>query len=84
MSFQFFTIDQVSQLTGMSSKWLWAQCRANAVAHHRFGRVYRFSEQDLSDLTDQTAVTPALARAPEPTALTAPSPRQGFTTNRVP
>jgi hypothetical protein len=30
MAFPFFTVDQVSQLTGMSSKWLWAQCRTNA------------------------------------------------------
>ena len=84
MSFQFFTIDQVSQLTGMSSKWLWAQCRANAVAHHRFGRVYRFSEQDLSDLTDQTAVPPALSRGTKPSALTVPGPMQGFITDRMP
>lgn len=84
MTFLFFTVDQVSQLTGMSSKWLWAQCRANAVAHHRFGRAYRFSEQDLADLSDQTAVMPALSRQPEPLALTVPSTRQGFTTDRMP
>jgi excisionase family DNA binding protein len=59
MEFTFLTIDQVSKCTGMSTKWLWSQCRIGAIPHHRFGRSYRFSEQDLLDLDAQTAVSPA-------------------------
>ena len=31
--------------------------------HHRFGRSYRFSEQDLLDLDAQTAVPPPPAKS---------------------
>ena len=65
MEMRYWTIEQVAELTGMSQKWLWAQCRGNAMAHHRFGRAYRFSEQDLIDLAVQTARKPTAVAGSE-------------------
>jgi excisionase family DNA binding protein len=59
VKFSFLTVSQVAELTGMSPEWLWAQCRTSAIPHHRFGRCYRFSEEDLYGLAAQTAVTPS-------------------------
>jgi predicted DNA-binding transcriptional regulator AlpA len=70
----FLTMAQVAKFTGMSPDWLWAQCRTSAVAHHRFGRSYRFSQQDLRDLAAQTAVTPTAGGVDQ---LTQTGERQG-------
>jgi len=44
-------------MTGMSRAWLWRQCRAGAIQHHRLGRHFSFSRDDLRDLMAQTAVS---------------------------
>ena len=43
-------------MTGMSRAWLWRQCRAGAIQHHRLGRHFSFSRDDLRDLMARTAV----------------------------
>ena len=54
--FKFFTAEEVASLTGMSEKWLWAQCKAGAIPHHRLGRRVRFTHDDMRALVAQTAV----------------------------
>lgn len=54
--FRYYSVENVAELIGVSEQWIWRQCRANAIPHHRFGRQYRFSTQDLRDLNSQTAV----------------------------
>ena len=34
----------------MSGMWLWAHCRTDAIAHHKFGNKYRFSDLNLAEL----------------------------------
>jgi excisionase family DNA binding protein len=44
---RYWTVEQVAELTGMGIKWLRAQCHDGLIPHHRFGRSYRFTAQDL-------------------------------------
>lgn len=55
---QYFTVDQVATMTGMSELWLYRQCQLRKVPHHRFGRSVRFTREDLRALHQATAVTP--------------------------
>lgn len=63
MDLTYYTVEQVSEQTGMGKDWLWAQCRDRKIAHHRFGRTYRFSADDLRQLMTATAVTPKGGRS---------------------
>lgn len=47
MTPRFYTVDEVADMTKLSRRWLWVQCREGKVAHHKWGRSYRFSETDL-------------------------------------
>lgn len=58
MDFTYYTVEQVSALTGMGKDWLWKQCADRKIPHHRFGRSYRFTVEDLAALKQATAVTP--------------------------
>jgi len=60
---RYWTVEQVAEITGMSRKWLWAQCRTDAITHHKFANKYRFSDSDLADLGTQTAVVAVVAAA---------------------
>lgn len=53
---RYHTVEEVAELTGMSVKWLWGQCRDRKIPHNRFGRRYRFSDEDLATLHAQTRV----------------------------
>lgn len=56
MAPRYYTIEEVAELTQMSQKWLWRQCRESKIPHHRFGSRYRFSEEDLPRLAAETRV----------------------------
>lgn len=71
---RYWTVEQVAEITGMSRRWLWAQCRADAIAHHKFGNQYRFSDVNLAELGTQTAVV-AVEASDEMVPLTRHSPR---------
>ncbi|GAA2163166.1 helix-turn-helix domain-containing protein [Pedococcus bigeumensis] len=55
---RLYTIAEVAELTKMSEYWLREQCRNATLAHHRFGRCYRFSDTDLTQLLAGTRVEP--------------------------
>jgi len=57
----FYSVQQVSTMTGMSVDWLWKQCRLAAIPHHKLGSKYRFTADDLKALAAQSAV---VAKAP--------------------
>jgi Helix-turn-helix domain len=71
---RYWTVEQVAEITGMSRKWLWAQCRTDAIAHHKFGNKYRFSDVNLADLGTRSAVV-AVEASDEMVPLTRRSPR---------
>ena len=48
MDLTYYTVEQVSEQTGMGKDWLWQQCRDRKIAHHRLGRTYRFTADDLA------------------------------------
>lgn len=54
--FKFYSVEELAQIIGVSEAWVYRQCQAHAIPHHRFGRQYRFTPQNVRDLTDQTAV----------------------------
>jgi excisionase family DNA binding protein len=54
----FYSVQQVATMTGMSVDWLWKQCRTNKIPHHKLGSKYRFTADDLKALAAQSAVTP--------------------------
>ena len=53
---RYHTAEEVAELTGMSVKWLWRQCRDKKIPHNKFGRSYRFSDEDLVAFGAQTRV----------------------------
>jgi excisionase family DNA binding protein len=56
--YRLWTVREVSELARVSESWIYRQCRAQAIPHHRLGRRYRFTDQDLRGLMAQTAVEP--------------------------
>lgn len=56
MDLNYYTVKQVSTMTGMSTDWLWKQLREERLPHHRLGGSYRFTASDLQALAAQTAV----------------------------
>jgi excisionase family DNA binding protein len=63
MNLAYYTVEQVSEQTGMSKDWLWQQCRDRKIPHHRLGRTYRFTADDLANLQAATAVAPKAVQA---------------------
>ena len=66
---KLLTADQVAELLGMKTDWVWAQARAGQIPHVRLGRYRRFREsaveawlQDLEaqDSRRATAATRAV------------------------
>lgn len=55
---QFYTVEEVAAMTKLSKRWLWVQCREGKVAHHKWGRSYRFSETDLLQFIAESRVQP--------------------------
>ena len=55
---RLYTIAEVAEVTRMSQYWLREQCRDAKLAHHRLGRCYRFSEDDLTQLLSGSRVQP--------------------------
>jgi len=55
----YYTVEEVAQMLNRGKDWVWEQCRNRTIPHHKLGRVYRFTEDDLRALAIQTAVTPA-------------------------
>jgi excisionase family DNA binding protein len=41
---KLLTADQVAELLGMKTDWVWAQARAGRIPHVRLGRYRRFRE----------------------------------------
>jgi excisionase family DNA binding protein len=70
MDMNYYTVEQVSELTGMGKDWLWKQCADRRIPHHRFGRSYRFTVEDLRQLQQATAVIPQAAAAAVVTGVT--------------
>jgi len=58
MEFTYYGVEQVSEMLGRSRDWVWAQCRECKIPHHRIGRSYRFTADDLKQLMANTAVVP--------------------------
>ena len=52
----FYTAQQVAEMTQMSIDWLRRMARENKIPHHRAGRLYRWTFDDLIALERQTAV----------------------------
>jgi excisionase family DNA binding protein len=60
---KLLTADQVAELLGMKTDWVWAQARAGRIPHVRLGRYRRFREsaveawlQDLEAHDNRRAV----------------------------
>jgi excisionase family DNA binding protein len=60
---KLLTADQVAELLGMKTDWVWAQARAGRIPHVRLGRYRRFREsaveawlQDLETHDSRRAV----------------------------
>jgi excisionase family DNA binding protein len=58
----FYSAQQVSEITGMSIDWIWQQCREGKIQHHKLGSKYRFTAGDLSALVAQSAVLPTVLK----------------------
>ena len=56
MDINFYTAQQVSEMTGMGIDWVWRQARENKIPHHKLGGRYRWTAEDLAALAAQTAV----------------------------
>lgn len=52
----YYTVEQVAVILSRGKDWVWAQCRAQKMPHHKIGRTYRFADADLRELMFQTAV----------------------------
>jgi excisionase family DNA binding protein len=52
----YYTVDQVAEILSRSSSWVYAQCRQRKIPHHRLGRGYRLTEDDLREYATQTRV----------------------------
>jgi excisionase family DNA binding protein len=60
---------EVAQLLSVSEKTVWKMAREGRVPHHRFGRLIRFSDEDIEQLYAQSRVEPA-ASGPVPVSRT--------------
>jgi excisionase family DNA binding protein len=59
MDTNFYTTQQVSEMTGLGVDWIWRQARENKIPHHKAGgRYYRWTAEDIATWTEQTAVKP--------------------------
>lgn len=58
----WLTSTQVAERLGVSKWWVQEQVTANAIPHHRLGRLVRFSPADLQAIEQRTAVTPTVTR----------------------
>ena len=64
---KLLTADQVAELLGMKTDWVWAQARAGRIPHVRLGRYRRFRESAveawLQDLEAQDSRRATATRA---------------------
>ena len=67
---RFHTVEEVAAMLGHGPDWVWAQCRNGTIAHHKLGRSYRFTDDDVAHLAAQTAVP---VTVPEPDVNPVPS-----------
>ena len=64
MDTNFYTTQQVSELTGLGIDWIWRLARENKIPHHKAGgRYYRWTAEDIATWTEQTAVKPVKSGA---------------------
>jgi hypothetical protein len=54
----YYSVDEVAETIGRSKDWLWAQCRTRKVPHHRKGRHYVFSPDDIAAIKAMVAPVP--------------------------
>ena len=63
MDIIFYTAQHVSEMTGLGVDWIWRQARENKIPHHKLGGRYRWTAEDITSLTAQTAVAQNEERA---------------------
>lgn len=50
-----YTPKEASKIVSMSGHWLVKNAREGRIPHHRVGRLYRFSHENLTAIKDMTA-----------------------------
>lgn len=55
----YLTDADVAEQIGKAREFVQDQCRRGIWPHHRFGKSYRFTADDLAAIADLTKVTPA-------------------------
>ena len=59
-----YTAQEAADLLGSSYDWLTREARKGRLPHHRFGRVYRFTQDDVDAILALTAVVPIVHAPP--------------------
>lgn len=49
---QLYTVQEVADRFRFTTETVWRKCRTNEWPHERIGRNYRFSEQNVKDITE--------------------------------
>jgi excisionase family DNA binding protein len=49
---QYYTVDEVADALRVSRKWIWALCRERRIDHVRFGKGYRFTQEQFAAMTE--------------------------------
>ncbi|NKG21050.1 helix-turn-helix domain-containing protein [Paeniglutamicibacter terrestris] len=55
---QFFKADAVADLTEFTITTVWRKCRDKQWPHHRLGRSYRFTAEDIREIQEQMRAKP--------------------------
>jgi len=59
----YYSVSDVATQIGRSKDWLWGQCRDRKVPHHRQGRNYVFTAQDVEAIAALVAPVPVQVTA---------------------
>lgn len=50
-----YTPGEAAQIVSLTSYWLVKNAREGRIPHHRIGKLYRFSRENLTEIKDRTA-----------------------------
>ena len=54
----YYSVAEAAEALHVSADWLWLKCRNKAVPHHRRGRRYLFTAEDIEAIDAQLAPVP--------------------------
>lgn len=73
MSALTYTSEEAAARIGVGINWLRTQARDGKVPHRRFGRLYKFTDDDIDEIVEQCKWSP---RSTEPSGLSPRSARR--------